>query len=146
MDSIEMKIEAVLKKQLDNESLIEMYYEIGNLIRTYNSKQLKILVQSLKQKYGVVIAFTERNFVNMIHFSLYKIELLPALKKITWKNHLVILKQNDESLIDLCLEYKPTKYELVQYIKNKKPLKKHQEIELDDTLEELLQLQKELRR
>ena len=96
----------------------------------------------LKEKYGVVIAFTERNFIHMIHFSQYDLDLLPKLENITWKNHLVILKENNLKLIVICLEYKPTKQELVQYIKNNKELKKHDTIELDDTLEELLNLQK----
>ncbi len=142
MNDIQLKIEAVLKQKLTNQALIRMYYEIGSMMADFDSKQIKKTEQMLKEKSGVVIAFTERNFIHMIHFSQYDLDLLPKLENITWKNHLVILKENDLKLIDICLEYKPTKQELVQYIKNNKELKKHDAIELDDTLEELLNLQK----
>jgi hypothetical protein len=142
MNDIQLKIEAVLKQKLTNQALIRMYYEIGSMMVDFDSKQIKKTEQMLKEKYGVVIAFTERNFIHMIHFSQYDLDLLPKLENITWKNHLVILKENNLKLIDICLEYKPTKQELVQYIKNNKELKKHDTIELDDTLEELLNLQK----
>ena len=142
MNDIQLKIEAVLKQKLTNQALIRMYYEIGSMMADFDSKQIKKTEQMLKEKYGVVIAFTERNFIHMIHFSQYDLDLLPKLENITWKNHLVILKENNLKLIDICLEYKPTKQELVQYIKNNKELKKHDTIELDDTLEELLNLQK----
>lgn len=142
MNDIQLKIEAVLKQKLTNQALIRMYYEIGSMMADFDSKQIKKTEQMLKEKYGVVIAFTERNFIHMIHFSQYDLDLLSKLENITWKNHLVILKENNLKLIDICLEYKPTKQELVQYIKNNKELKKHDTIELDDTLEELLNLQK----
>ena len=131
MNDIQLKIEAVLKQKLTNQALIRMYYEIGSMMADFDSKQIKKTEQMLKEKYGVVI-----------HFSQYDLDLLPKLENITWKNHLVILKENNLKLIDICLEYKPTKQELVQYIKNNKKLKKHDAIELDDTLEELLNLQK----
>ena len=109
MNDIQLKIEAVLKQKLTNQTLIRMYYEIGSMMADFDSKQIKKTEQMLKEKYGVVIAFTERNFIHMIHFSQYDLDLLPKLENITWKNHLVILKENNLKLIDICLEYKPTK-------------------------------------
>lgn len=145
MYNVEKQIEAVLNQELTNENLIEMYYQIGSLICEYHLKQIKELELYLKQKYGVVIAFTERNLLNMIHFSKMSPNLIPKLKQITWKNILVILKEKDETLIDLCLKYKPTKQELLNYLKTKKTLKENSQIELDDTLEELLKLQNKVR-
>ena len=78
----------------------------------------------------------------MLEFTKY--QNIDKLKNITWKNILVILKHNDD-LIDICLKYKPTKYELLDYIKNKTKLKEKKEIELDDMLEELLKLKEDLK-
>lgn len=144
MYNVEKQIEAVLNQELTNQKLIEMYYQIGSFIQEYQPKQIKELERYLKNKYGVVIAFTERNLINMIHFSNLNPSLLSKLKDITWKNILVILKENDESLIDLCLKYKPTKQELLNYLKNNKELKENLQLELDDTLEELWKLQSEV--
>lgn len=144
MYNVEKQIEAVLNEKLTNQKLIEMYYQIGSLIQQYQPKQIKELELYLKNKYGVVIAFTERNLINMIHFSNLNSDLLSKLKDITWKNILVILKENDKSLIDVCLKYKPTKQELLNYLKNNKDLKMNSELELDDTLEELWKLQSEV--
>ena len=69
MNDIQLKIEAVLKQKLTNQALIRMYYEIGSMMADFDSKQIKKTEQMLKEKYGVVIAFTERNFIHMIHFS-----------------------------------------------------------------------------
>lgn len=144
MNNIEKQIDAVLNKKITNESLIRMYYEIGNKIKNYTAKELKELELKLKYKYGVVIAFTDRNFIHMIHFSNYSDKLLPKFEKITWKNILVIMKEKDDSLIDICLEYKPTKQELINYIKKKSVLKKNKELEMDDTLDELIRLQRKV--
>lgn len=144
MYNVEKQIEAVLNENLTNQKLIGMYYQVGSLIKEYQPKQIKDLELYLKNKYGVVIAFTERNLINMIHFSNLNPNLLSKLKDITWKNILVIMKENDESLIDLCLKYKPTKQELLNYLKNNKELKLNLQLELDDTLEELWKLQSEV--
>ena len=144
MNNIEKQIDAVLNKKITNESLIRMYYEIGNTIKNYTSKELKELELKLKYKYGVVIAFTDRNFIHMIHFSNYSNKLLPEFEKITWKNILVIMKEKDDSLIDICLEYNPTKQELINYIKKESSLKKNMELEMDDTLDELIRLQRKV--
>ena len=141
MNDIYYIIENTLIKKIDNASIIDMYYQIGLKLKKdkLSSKEIAFY---LKQKYGIVIAFTERNLNNMIKFSLYDTSLLPKLKKITWKNILVIMK-NDDKLIDICIEYNPTKYQLIDYIKKGKELVKNEKLELDDTLEELKKLQKE---
>ena len=50
MNNIEKQIDAVLNKKITNESLIRMYYEIGNTIKNYTSKELKELELKLKYK------------------------------------------------------------------------------------------------
>ena len=70
---------------------------------------------------------------------LYDLPNVLKFEKITWKNILVIMK-NQIDLIDLCIKYKPSKNELIDYIKNKKQLVLNKELELDDTLEELIKL------
>lgn len=141
MNDIYYIIESTLAKKIDNASIIDMYYQIGLILRN-NRLKSKDTSFNLKQRYGIVIAFTERNLNNMIKFSSYDISYLPKLKKITWKNILVIMKNNDE-LIDICLEYNPTKQQLIDYIRKEKQLVKNESIEFDDTLEELIKLQKE---
>ena len=141
MNDIVYIIENTLDKEIDNSSIINMYYQMGLKIKEYKL-DIKDVDYHLKQKYGIVIAFTERNLNNMIKFSNYDASLLPKLQKITWKNILVILKNNDE-LIDTCLSYNPTKQQLIDYIKKNKKLIFNKDIEIDDTLEELKKLKKE---
>lgn len=142
MDEIYEIINKKLNSTLDNSKLIEMYYEVGLVIssKNINTKQLALF---LKNKYGVNVVFSQRNLNNMVKFSNYNPFLLDKLKLITWKNILVLMKE-DNDLIDICIKYKPTKKELVEYIKTGKELKINKEIELDDTLEELLKLQKKI--
>ena len=139
MDKIDNIIQKYIE-DIDNEKQIMMYYQIGSYIKE-NNLNVKNVSLYLKDKYGIVIAFTDRNLNNMIKFSNYSKELLKKLKKITWKNILVIMKNNDE-LIDICLKYKPTKQQLEEYINHNKKLEKNDIIELDDTLEELINLRK----
>lgn len=125
-------------KFIDNKNQINMYYEIGKYIdeNNLNYKEIELY---LRKYYGLVIAFTERNLKNMVRFSKYNENLLKKLEQITWKNILVIMK-NSNDLIDICIKYKPTKKELIDYIKNKKPLTINEFLEIDDTLEELIKL------
>ena len=134
MDIVEKIIEKYLNN-INNEKQIQMFYEIGNIIRSNNINVIELSLY-LKKQYGVVIAFTDRNLNNMIKFSNYDKSLLNKLKQITWKNILLIMK-NNQDLIDICIKYKPTKKELEDYINKDKKLKKNDIIELDDMLEEL---------
>ena len=125
---------------INGEKQIQMFYEIGKYIIT-NKLNVKDVQLYLRSIYGLSIVFTDRNLNNMIKFSTYDINLLDKFKKITWKNILVIMK-HDNSLIDICLECKPTKYELLDYINHNKKLQKNDIIEMDDMLEELKMLRK----
>lgn len=125
---------------IDNKKQINMYYEIGRYIKE-NNIDIKKLALYIRENLGLTIAFTDRNLNNMIKFSNYNKSLLNKLEQITWKNILVIMK-HDESLIDLCIKYKPTKQELEDYINIHKKLKNNDIIEMDDTLEELINLRK----
>ncbi len=133
MDEIVKIIDSYLN-DIDNSKQIDMFYEIGKKINDLkiNKKDLELFIRG---KYGLSIAFTDRNLSNMVKFSKYDKKLLNQFEQITWKNILVIMKY-DISLIDICLKYKPTKYELLDYINNKK-IKKNDIIEEDDTLIEL---------
>ena len=125
---------------INNEQEILMFYEIGNYIKN-NDINVKELQLYLRNIYGLSIVFTDRNLINMINFSKYDKDLINKLKNITWKNILVIMK-HDINLIDICLECKPTKYELLDYINHNKKLEKNDIIEMDDMLEELKMLRK----
>ena len=139
MDNIDKTINKYIDN-IDNDKQIMMYYQLGNIIKE-KKLNIRTVALYLKEKYGIVIAFTDRNLNNMVKFSNYTKEDLTKLKKITWKNILVIMKHSDD-LIDICLEYKPTKQQLEDYINHNKNLKKNDIIELDDTLEELMNLRK----
>lgn len=142
MDEIYIIIEGILKQNITNDILISMYYQIGKVIKKkkINTKELELY---LKEKYGLVIAFSQRNLNNMTKFSNYNEEQLEKLKKITWKNILVIMKY-DDSLINICIKYNPTKLELENYIKTNKKLKQNPNLELDDTLEEIKKLKENM--
>lgn len=141
MNKVKDLIDNYLNDRFTNSKQIELFYKIGKIIKE-NNIDLKKLELYLKEYYGVVISFTERNLKSMLEFTKY--QNIDKLKNITWKNILVILKHNDD-LIDICLKYKPTKYELLDYIRNKTKLKEKKEIELDDMLEELLKLKEDLK-
>jgi len=142
MDEIHKIIKNNLNKNINNELLISMYYQIGLTIKNknINTKELELF---LKSKYGLLITFSQRNLNNMLKFSEYSEKQLKKLQKITWKNILVIMKY-DDSLIDICIKYNPTKLELENYIKQNKTLKYNENIELDDTLEEIKKLKKNM--
>ena len=139
MNEVKNIIEKYLAN-IDNEKQIQMFYEIGTYIRI-NKLNIKEVQLYLRDVYGLTIVFTDRNLNNMIKFSEYDISLIEKLKKITWKNILIIMK-HDNSLIDICIKCKPTKYELIDYINNNKKLRKNDIIEMDDMLEELKQIGK----
>jgi len=142
MDEIHKIIKNNLNKNINNELLISMYYQIGLTIKNknINTKELELF---LKSKYGLLITFSQRNLNNMLKFSEYSEKQLKKLQKITWKNILVIMKY-DDSLIDICIKYNPTKLELEKYIKQNKTIKYNENIELDDTLEEIKKLKKNM--
>lgn len=140
MNNIKKTIDKYLSSTITNEKQIELFYKIGQYIKE-NNIEIKKLELYLKDNYGVVISFTERNLKNMLEFTKYKD--INKLKNITWKNILVIMKNND-NLIDICLKYKPTKYELLDYIKNGK-IKENKQIEQDDMLKELKKIKEELK-
>ncbi len=140
MNEIKIVIDKYLKKKIDNSTLIQMYYEVGCIIKD-NDLNLTELELFLKHTYGLVIAFTKRNLLNMVKLSNQDTNTISKLKKITWKNCLVLLNGHLD-LIDLVIEYNPTKQELLNYIKENKIFVKNEFLEHDDTLEEMIELSK----
>lgn len=141
MNKVDEIIQKTFQHELNNEKLIDMYYKIGKLIKKeqIDKKNLELF---LKEKYGIVIAFTERNLNYMVLFSGITLKELDKYKLLPWKIIIILLKRKD--LIDLCLLYRPTKQQLENFIKNNKPLAQNKCFELDDTLEELRELQAKL--
>lgn len=141
MNKVDEIIQKTFQHELNNEKLIDMYYKIGKLIKKeqIDKKNLELF---LKEKYGIVIAFTERNLNYMVLFSGITLKELDKYKLLPWKIIIILLKRKD--LIDLCLLYRPTKQQLENFIKNNKPLVQNKCFELDDTLEELRELQAKL--
>lgn len=84
------KIEKFLNKEVTNETVICLFYDVGFMIKDYNNKQLIELELMLKSNYGIVIAFTKRNLKNMIKFY-NEIDDINKYKNISWIN---ILKNN----------------------------------------------------
>ena len=79
MDKIDNIIQKYIE-DIDNEKQIMMYYQIGSYIKE-NNLNVKNVSLYLKDTYGIVIAFTDRNLNNMIKFSNYPKESLKKLKK-----------------------------------------------------------------
>lgn len=69
-EKIYNEINDFLNNEITNETLVYLFYKIGKLINNYNNRQLIDLELFLKSRYGIVIAFTKRNLINMINFSL----------------------------------------------------------------------------
>ncbi len=95
---INLYITNVLSHEISNEDVILLYYKIGSYLveKQLQSRELKILERELQTIYGIVIGFTVRNFISMIHFyQMYSNQNLEMLKHISWNEHLKILKEKD---------------------------------------------------
>lgn len=95
IEEIQTYILDVLKKPVDNRILIDLYYKIGGYLSQKNLKthELKILEWRLQEQFGIVIGFTKRNFISMIHFyNMYSSSELPLLIQMSWRQHLTLLK------------------------------------------------------
>lgn len=95
---INLYITNVLSHEISNEDVILLYYKIGSYLveKQLQSRELKILERKLQTIYGIVIGFTVRNFISMIHFyQMYSNQNLEMLKHISWNEHLKILKEKD---------------------------------------------------
>lgn len=142
---IQSLIDNTLQKKITNEELIYLYYKIGEILENTKDKNLMELEINLKQKYGIVIGFSRRNFMNMMKlYKTYKdTNLLSKLKQIPWKNHLIILKQKEkETLMDICIKQQFNIDELEHYIHTKEIKKISSLLEDNDSLKELISLQK----
>lgn len=67
-EKVDLKIKEVLGSKIDNKVLLKLYYDLGEILNSKKSNELKELELYLKSKYGIVIGFTARNFKNMINF------------------------------------------------------------------------------
>ena len=122
MDTIIKMIDNLINRKeykIIQEDIIVIYYEIGKYI-TINNINMYSVEDILRKKYGLLIGFTKRNIKNMIKFyNLYKNYDINILKKISWDNHLIIMKyKNKDELIDYCLNYNIDKNNLKKIIKN----------------------------
>jgi hypothetical protein len=122
MDEIIKQIDILLKEteyKKIQEKLIKLYFFIGKSICD-NNYNIYSVENELRMKYGLLIGFTRRNIHNMITF--YKIYCnydIEKLSKISWGNHLLIMKQNNkDELINYCLKYNISKDNLKKIIKN----------------------------
>lgn len=141
---IKSLIDEVLKQEITNARLIDLYYSIGKILINQNNKNLIDLENYLQTNYGIVIGFTRRNLINMINFaSEYKEIDLDILKKVSWKNHLVILKEEyKKDLLLTCIKYNLDKNCLNNYIKTGEVQNNKNNLFYDDMLEELRNLKK----
>lgn len=98
INQIQLYISNTLCHPIDNHHLILLYYQIGVYLGThdFSSHELKILEWELRQTYGIVIGFTKRNFLLMVKFYHTYLESdLPTLEKVSWNQHLQLLKRKD---------------------------------------------------
>lgn len=142
--SIENYIEDNLKKEITNNSFIEMYFNIGKILSDKNYKEFQLLELYLKNKYGIVIGFTKRNLNNMKHFyNFYKNIDLNYINNISWKTHLLIINKKDISLLNIVNNYRLNKSELEYYLNTNEIIKKNI-YEVDDMLIEFINLKNTL--
>ena len=116
-----------MNNKIDNKYLIDLYWKIGKII--YISKlsynEIIKLERYLQAKYGIVIGFTRRNFLNMKKF--YKTyfnneRVYKMLQKVSWYKHLWIMnngRDEKEYLLDVCSNYNVPVSDLRKLIKNK---------------------------
>lgn len=140
---IQKLIEDTLKNEITNSNLIELYYQIRKILIQTKNKNLMELEMELKKEYGIIIGFSRRNFINMMKFyEFYKKDNLSLLKTIPWKNHLVILRQKDKNLLNICIDYSLNIEELEHYIKTKEVKRINSNLDSNDSLLEFISLQK----
>lgn len=141
---IKSLIDKTLEQEITNDRLIDLYYSIGKILIKQNDKNLIDLENYLQKNYGIVIGFTRRNLINMINFAYtYKDDYLDILKNVSWKNHLVILKEeHKKNLLLACIKYNLDKNGLNNYIKTGGVQNNKNCLFYDDMLEELRNLKK----
>ncbi len=97
---INLYILKTLKQPINNETLILLYYRIGKYLSNchISSQDLRILEWKLQSIYGIVIGFTKRNLLSMIQFyQSYMEKDMEQLKKLSWHQHLQLLKEKDST-------------------------------------------------
>lgn len=124
INQIQLYISNVLSHPIDNSNLILLYYQIGAYLSTHNfsSHDLKILEWELRQTYGIVIGFTKRNFLFMMQFyQTYMESDLSNLQKISWNNHLQLLKLKDiKERNQALIHFQQSDTKITKKIQNKK--------------------------
>ncbi len=92
---IQLYILEALCHPIDNGILISLYYQIGYYLCNHHipTDTFKVLEWELQKQYGIVIGFTKRNLISMMHFyrAYSKIDF-SYIKCITWHQHLYLLK------------------------------------------------------
>lgn len=96
IEQIKQYISHTLCHPINNGLLVSLYYQIGSYLCNHHisSSTLRILEWELKNQYGVVIGFTKRNLLWMMHFyHAYSKSNLEYLKWISWHQHIHLLKK-----------------------------------------------------
>ncbi len=138
IEQIELYISHTLCHPINNGALISLYYRIGSYLCNHHIlvSTLKILEWEIKSQYGIVIGFTKRNFIFMMHFyRTYSKSNLAYLKWISWHQHLYLLNKNQRKFVLM-------KYSVCKKIKCRKKCISF--IKIDYMLTEMQKLQQKL--
>lgn len=140
IEQIELYISHTLCHPINNGVLISLYYQIGSYLCNHPilASKLKVLEWELKNQYGVIIGFTKRNFIFMMHFYHTYSKSNPVyLKWIPWHQHLYLLKWKTNQR-----KFVLMKYSIPKKIKCRKKWISY--IKVDYMLTELKRLQQKL--
>lgn len=114
-------INNTINKKISNKDVINMFYKIGMIIykNNYSLKQIYILEEEIRYKYGFNVVFSKNNLINIKKFYIkFKNYNLYLLQNIDWNTYLILIKKN-KYIIDYVLKNKINKMELEYFILNK---------------------------
>lgn len=141
IEQIRLYILETLAHPIGQEELILLYYQMGAYLCAHkiSYRTLQILEIRLQTYFGIVIGFTRRNLMAMMQFSqIYAPSDFAILKKLSWNQHLYLLKIKDVK------RQRKLLFDWVNYTqKEKKNYKKERYVVPNDYMvEELRKLQK----
>lgn len=146
-EQINKEIEIFLTKKIKSKDVINLFYEIGKILKQNKANYYKIIMLDsyLRKRYGLVISLSKKNLTKIQKFyDLCKDIDIKTLNKVDWNTYILILnKDNYKELIDMYINEKLNKRELEYYIKTGKRLKISMNYN-DPATDEFIKLQENL--
>ena len=146
IEKIIQKTYFCLNKTINNEDIINLYLEIGEILSKddISYQNWFEIEDGIRKEFGVMVCFSRKNLNLMKKFYLYSKEINYSLYELDWNTYLFLLKMKKyKEYIEIALKNHLNKREVEYYLKNGQ-IKKIRKNYIDPSLEELQDLQNKL--